>query len=328
MTCHKIRDTWMVLGITLLATGSCARNPQGNASHSQPEVKGKIGVTCMDLTNPFFKLITNIMQQEATKYGYQVVALSGAQDAAKQNNQLADFAAQQCAAVFLNPVDSNAAGEGVKKLHEAGIPVFTFDVQVTDTTAKDLIVSHIGSDNYQGGQLAGESMMRVTGDTGAIAIITYPEITSCLLRQNGFKDYLKEHHSKLRMVAELSGKGNRDDGYAAATDLLQAHDDLAGIFAINDPSALGVYAAVKKAGKEKQITIIGFDASPAGKQAVFEKELYDSPQQFPRKMALGTVDAFIKYLEGQEVPKKVFIPCAHYYYEDAAKDPNRETEQW
>ena len=50
-------------------------------------------MTCMDLTNPFFKLIANMMEREAGKYGYELVALSGELDPAKQNNQLADFAA-------------------------------------------------------------------------------------------------------------------------------------------------------------------------------------------------------------------------------------------
>jgi ribose transport system substrate-binding protein len=282
----------------------------------------------MDLTNPFFKLIANVMEKEAAKYGYKVVALSGQMDPAKQNNQLADFAAQGYDAVFLNPVDSKAVAEGVKKVYQAGIPVFTYDVQVQDEQAKKMIRSHIGSDNYQGGRLAAESMIKVTGDNGKIAIIGYPEVSSCILRVRGFKDYLEEHESKLKIVTELSGAGNRNDGYTVATDILQAHPGIVGIFAINDPSALGAYAAVVKAGKTDQITVVGFDASPAGKQAVHEKKLFDSPQQFPRRMAKGTVEAFIKYLNGEEVPKNIFIPCRHYYYEDSLKDENRIAEQW
>jgi ribose transport system substrate-binding protein len=168
----------------------------------------------------------------------------------------------------------------------------------------------------------------VTGDRGRIALITYPEVTSCILRVNGFKDYLTEHNSKLEIVTELSGKGNRSDGYAVATEIMTAHPNIVGIFAINDPSGLGAYAAVQKAGRTEQIRVIAFDASPAGKQAVFEKKLYDSPQQFPRKMAKGTVEAFIKYLNGEDIPGKKFIPCAHYYYEDSINDDSRVAEQW
>ena len=296
--------------------------------NSNHEVKGKIGMTCLDLTNPFFKLIANVMQLEAAKYGYELIALSGNQDPARQNNQLSDFVAQGYDAIFLNPVDSKSAGEGVKKAYNAGIPVFTFDIQVTDNDAKELIISHIGSDNYQGGRLAGESMMKATGDKGKIAILSFPEITSCKFRVSGFRDILKENNSKLQIVIELSARGNRNDGFSVTNDILQTHPDIAGIFAINDPSALGAFAAIQKAGKVEEIAIVGFDASPSGKRAVFEKKIYDSPQQFPRKMATGTVEAFIAYLEGREVLKNNFIDCEHYYYTDSIKDPNRVKEQW
>jgi len=295
---------------------------------NEKEFKGKIGMTCMDLTNPFFKLIGNVMEEEAAKYGYQVIALSGNLDPAQQNNQLSDFVAQGYDAIFLNPVDSKSAGEGVKKAYAAGIPVFTFDVQVTDEEASKMVFSHIGSDNYQGGQLAAETMMKITGDKGKVAILSFPEITSCVLRVKGFRDYLNENNSGLQIIIELSAKGNRNDGYNVTTDILQAHSDIDGLFAINDPSALGAYSAVQKAGKLEQIKVVGFDASPAGKQAVYEKKIYDTPQQFPRKMAKGTVQAFIDYLEGKELAKNNFIPCEHYYYDDSVTDSSRVKEQW
>lgn len=309
--------------LPLVFLGGC-----GGDSDSKPEVKGRIGMTCMDLTNPFFKLIANIMEEEAARQGYELTALSGELDPAKQNSQISDFVAQGYDAIFLNPVDSKSAGQGVKNAHAAGVPVFTFDVQVNDAEAKDLVVSHIGSDNFQGGVLAGESMMEALGNKGKVAVISLPEVTSCILRVDGFKEALKKAGSPIQIVTELSGKGSRDGGYAVTTDILQAHPDIAGIFAINDPSALGAYAAVVKAGKEKNITVVAFDASPAGKQAVFEKKLYDTPQQFPRKMAMGTVQAFVDYLAGKEVEKKILIPCSHYQYADSVDDESRIKEQW
>lgn len=292
------------------------------------ETKGRIGMTCMDLTNPFFKLIANVMTEEAAKHGYEVTALSGELDPAKQNSQMTDFIAQGYDAIFLNPVDSKSAGQGVRAAHEAGIPVFTFDVQVSDEETAELVTSHIGSDNFQGGTLAGASMMKTLGNQGKVAVISLPEVSSCILRVDGFKKALADAESPIEIVTELSGKGSRDGGYAVATDILQAHPDITGIFAINDPSALGAHAAVVKAGKEDAITIVAFDASPAGKQAVFEKKLYDTPQQFPRKMAKGTVEAFVAYLAGEEVSPRTLIPCAHYRYETSVEDEARIAEQW
>jgi ribose transport system substrate-binding protein len=309
---------------------SCPTFPSSQAKKpaAETKIKGRIGMTCMAMSNPFFKLIGTVMQEEAGKHGYEVVCLGCENNAATQNNQITDFVAQKCAAIFLNPADSKGAGEGVKKAHAAGIPVFTFDVQVTDEEAVKLIVSHIGSDNYQGGRLAGKSMMEVTKDQGKIAVISYPEVTSCILRVDGFKDELKEKKSKLQIVAELSGKGDRAVGNKVAKDILNQHGDLTAIFAINDPSALGAYEALVELGRKDKVTIIGFDASPAGKQAVFDKKLYDTPQQFPRKMAKGTVEAFVKYLKGEKVEKKILIPCAHYKHATSVKDESRIKEQW
>ena len=300
----------------------------GGAPETAAEVKGRIGMTCMDLTNPFFKLIANIMTEEALKQGYTVTALSGDLDPAKQNSQISDFVAQEYDAIFLNPVDSRSAGQGVKAAHEAGIPVFTFDIQISDEEAAAMVTSHLGSDNFQGGLLAGESMMNAIGNKGTVAVLGLPEVSSCILRVDGFKEALAKAGSPIKIVTELNGKGSRDVGYAVATDLLQAHPDINGIFAINDPSGLGAYSAVVKAEKEKQITIVAFDASPAGKQGVFDKKLYDTPQQFPRKMAEGTVNAFVDFLAGKEVEKKILIPCSHYLYETSVTDESRIKEQW
>ena len=313
------------LGVALILTAACGPSKSGGSGGKS---KGKIGTTSMDLTNPFFKLIANVMTEEAEKHGYELVALDGALDAAKQNNQLADFAVQGYDAVFLNAVDSAAAAEGVKKLHSAGVPVFTFDIEIADPEAQKMVVSHIGSDNYQGGLLAAESMMLALGNRGKVAIIGYPETTTCIQRVKGFKDGLAKAQSPIQIVTELNGRANRNDGFSVANDILQAHPDLNGIFAINDPSGLGAHAAVAKAGKAAQITIVAFDASPAGKQGVFDKKLFDTQQQFPRKMAVGTLDAFLRHQEGETVEKKIFIPCAHYRYEDSLKDESRVKDQW
>ena len=63
-------------------------------------------------------------------------------------------------------------------------------------------------------------------------------------------------------MAQLDGGGVRDEGYKVTEDTLQAHPELRGIFAINDPSGLGARAALEKAGKKYQVVIVAFDGQP------------------------------------------------------------------
>ena len=106
-----------------------------------------------------------------------------------------------------------------------------------------------------------------------------------------------------------------------AEDALQAHPGFIGIFAINDPSALGAVAALEKAGRQDQVTIIGFDGQPEGKQAIKDGKIYADPIQFPDKIARETVRSIIAYLSGEEVPADQPIDSALYRKADAEADP-------
>ena len=125
---------------------------------------------------------------------------------------------------------------------------------------------------------------------------------------------------RIDLVMELDGGGAKDVGYKAAEDALQATPDLRGIFAINDPSALGARAAIEKAGKDAQIVIVGFDGQPEGKQAIKDGKIYADPIQFPDRMGVEIVRAIIKHSKGEDVPKELLIPTSLYRKADGEKD--------
>jgi ribose transport system substrate-binding protein len=287
--------------------------------------KGTIGLSVLTLTNPFFKVIADTLQDEAAKYGYDVVVTSGEFDAARQQNQVKDFIVKRCAAIVLCPCDSKAIGPAIQEASDAGIPVFTADIACLAPGAN--VVAHIATDNYGGGKEAARAMIEALGDAGGqIVILDFKLVESCILRVKGFKEVIEQHNhgretGKITIVAELPGDGQKDRGFKAAEDALQAHPDVVAIFAINDPSALGARAALEKAGKADQVVLIGFDGQPEGKQAIKEGKIYADPIQFPDKIGRETARAIVKHFEGAEVPREILIPTALYRKADADDDP-------
>ena len=93
-----------------------------------------------------------------------------------------------------------------------------------------------------------------------------------------------------------------------------------GIFAINDPSALGARGALEKAGKAEHVVIIGFDGQPEGKEAIRDGKIYADPIQFPDKMGVQIVEAIVRHSKGEDVPEKILIPTSLYRKEDAARE--------
>jgi ribose transport system substrate-binding protein len=187
------------------------------------------------------------------------------------------------------------------------------------------VISHIASDNYEGGKQAAKALLEALRDTGGkVAILDYRAAESCLLRVAGFKEVIKAHNHdggvRVNIVAELPCGGVKDQGYKAAEDLMQSNPDLAGIFAINDPSALGARAALEKADKDDQVKLVGFDGQPEGKQAIKEGKIYADPVQYPDRIGRETARVIARYFQGEKVPAQILIPTGLYRRADALKD--------
>ena len=148
---------------------------------------------------------------------------------------------------------------------------------------------------------------------------------SCILRVKGFKEVIDQHNQtavgKIQIVSELDGGGAKDQGHKAAEDMLQAFPGIRGIFAINDPSALGARAALEKSGKANQVIIIGFDGQPEGKQAIKDGKIYADPIQFPDKMGVEIAKAIVAHSKGQTLPPQTLIPTQLYRQKDGLADP-------
>lgn len=297
--------------------------PSGTSSTSQSSTpsaasKGTIGLSVLTMTNPFFKVIADSLTAEAKKQGYEVAVVSGEFDPPKQANQVKDFVVQKVSAIVLTPCDSKSIGTAIKEANAAGIPVFTADIKCLAPDAE--IVSHIATDNYQGGKLAGDAMVEALGEAGGkVAILDFKAVESCQLRVKGFKEVIAKHPN-IKIVTELPGEGQKDRGNRSAEDALQRFSDLAGIFAINDPSALGARAALEKAGKADQVKLIGFDGQPEGKQAIKEGKIYADPIQFPDRIGQQTMQTIVAHLNGERVKAEVLIPSELYRKADGEKD--------
>lgn len=287
-------------------------------------VRRSIGVSLLTLDNPFFKVIGDSIAAEGEKFGFDAMVVSADKDVAKQGNQIKDFIVQDVSAIVLSPCDSKSIIPVIQEANAAGIPVFTVDIPCNEPGVK--IATQVATDNFGGGREAGEAMIEALGPAGGqVAILHFKQAESCQLRASGFKEVIDQHNAsgkaKIEIVAELEAGGSKDQGYRAMEDALQANPDLRGVFAINDPSALGARAAVEKAGKTGQVKIIGFDGQPEGKQAIKEGKIYADPIQFPDKMGMQVVDAIVRYSKGEVLPPQMLIPTSLYRQADAEKDP-------
>ena len=301
------------------APASSAATPSASGDAS----RGTIGVSLLTLQNPFFQVIGDHIRDEAAKEGYEVVVLSADEDIVKQGNQVKDFIASGASAIVLSPCQVKAIGPIIREANQAGIPVFTVDIPSKLPDVE--IVCQVASDNLGGGRQAGEAMIRALGaEGGKVAVLHFEQAESCQLRVQGFREVIDSHNGsgepRIEITGVYEGGGTKDRGGKVTEDLLQSTPDVRGIFAINDPSALGALAALEKAGKADQVVLIGFDGQPDGKMAIRDGKMYGDPVQFPDRMGVEVTKAIIRHFQGEAIPKELLIPTEFYDKAQAEKD--------
>lgn len=316
---------WTLNRRTVLSIGSIALIAGCGRQEPEPLSRGTIGASLLTLQNPFFKVIGDQLTAEAAKNGYQTLVVSADNDVARQSNQVKDFIVKRCAAIVLSPADSKSIVPVIQEANAAGIPVFTVDIPCNELGVK--IATQIATDNLGGGREAGRAMIEaLAGRAAKVGVLDLKQVESCILRVKGFKEVIDQHNlakpaARIEVVAELDGGGAKDQGFKAAEDMLQAQPEIAGIFAINDPSALGARAALEKAGRTDRVVIIGFDGQPEGKQAIKEGKIYADPIQFPDRMGIEIAKAIVRHSKGETLPPQTLIPTALYRKAEAQADP-------
>ena len=286
----------MTFFLALAACSNSSSNSASQASASSAAASGApaapagktIGVSIQNREAQFYQDMEAGMRAEAAKFGYKLLVVDANRDNAKQQSQVEDFISKKVDAIVLTPYDSQAIGSAIVEANDASIPVFTADIASTSNQGK--VVTHVASDNVQGGFQAGKLICQAVGKTGTVAIVDEPEVTSVQDRVKGFKAALAQLCPGVTVVADVDSGGTRTKANSDTGDILQAHKNLKGIFGINDDSALGALTAVKAAGLAGKVAIVGYDATPEARAAIASGAMYGDAIQFPKKIGASTID--------------------------------------
>lgn len=290
--------TIAALPLTACTTGDEA----GAGSGGTVEVE-QVGLMVQDLSNPFFAAMQSAVEQKGEELGIEINTQDGRQDLAAQNNQIDAFVQQGVDVILLNAVDSDGIASAVARAKAEGIIVVAVDVGAEGADAT------VTTDNVQAGKKACKHLIEQMGGKGNMLIVDGTPITSVQDRVKGCEQVLAKHPN-VEVVGKQAGENDRANALRLTTDMLTANADVDGIFAINDPSALGATLAVQQANRGN-ILITGVDGSP---EAVAELKKPNSPfigtaAQDPGKIALKGLDIAMKIAEGEEPEdEEVLIP--------------------
>jgi len=305
-------------GLVALWAAGCSSHQSTSTSSSNPAAAasgqgaaGKtIGVSLLDLQAQFYQDMEQGMKSEAAKYGYSISFQDANHDQAKQTSQVEDFLSRKVDAIILSPADSKAVGPAIVEANNANVPVFTADI--ASTASKGVVVTHVASDNVQGGKVAADLLGKALNGHGTIVIIDEPEVTSVQDRVRGFKQELAAKYPGITIVADQTAGGDRGQAANVMDNFLQQYPTLSGVFGINDDSALGAVRSIAAAGKTGKIKVVGYDANSEAKKAIDSGAMVGDPEQHPDQIGKMVVDQIYLYFTGKTPPKIIPVTVGSY----------------
>lgn len=296
-------------GAALLLTAAGCSNESPIAPSADPGGSGggtvkSVGLMVQDVSNPFFAVMKNQMEEQAKADGFTVNVQDGQQDLGQQNNQIDAFIQQKTDLILINAVDSEGIGSAVKRALDAGIVVVAVDVDAAGAQAV------VMTDNVEAGVQSCTALAEKIGGKGNVIIVDGTQITSVQDRVKGCEAVLAEKYPDVKILGKQAGKNDVANGQTVTTDMLTANKDLQGIFGINDPTARGAVLALKEANRSN-IWVTGVDGSP---EAVAEMQtggpFWATPAQDPAGMVLKSYEIGKQIVETGQAPAERVILMA------------------
>ena len=274
--------------------------------------KPTVALVLKTLNHPFFVDMRRGAQEAADRLGVnlQVQAAEREVDVDKQMQIVENLLQTGIKVLVITPSGSREIISALVKARDAGVPIVIVDTRLDAKAAADAGVhaqTFIGSDNYEGGRLAGEYTVTATGGKARVGILEgIPGHETGDSRLRGFRDAMAKAPG-MTIVASQPANWERDQGFNVFQNMLQAHPDIDTVFAASDLMALGAVEAIAAAGKTGKIRVIGFDALDDAKQAIEAGTMAASVAQFPYEMGKIAVESAVKVLAGEKLPADIMV---------------------
>ncbi|MFR9729318.1 substrate-binding domain-containing protein [Saccharopolyspora sp. MS10] len=284
----------------LLSSSACSleiRRPTGAAAQEGGAVR--LAVIPKAIGFDFWEQVRVGAECAATKHPNVSVHWDGVtseDDVSGQQSLLQDSLAQGVQGLVFAATDAKALAEVTRTAREQGTTVVNMD---SGTTPQPPEVPVYATDNVAAAEQGTELLAEQLGGRGEVAFIEFlPGTSTNETRAEGFERGLANNPG-LRLVARQSSNSDYNTALQVTQDILTANPGLDGIYAGNEPSVLGAAEAVRQAGKQGQIKIIGWDTSEGQIDSLRDGVITGLIAQNPFKMGFASVDAAITEIRGE-----------------------------
>jgi ribose transport system substrate-binding protein len=268
----------------------------------------KVGAVSKTLTNEYWRSLGEGYEIFGKQIGVPV-AYQAAQNEGDQLGQLSiaeTMITQKASVLLVSPMTNANLEPAMGEAKDAGIPV----VNVNDAVIAQA-THYVGNVQRDNGVRVAKWFIANRPQGGKLAVIEgQAGVYAAGQRTDGFKSTIAAAGNKFQVVASVPGNWDRQLSYDDATTILQQHPDLIGFYCNNDTMALGVVEAVKNAGLLGKVAVFGTDGISDAYASIKAGDLTGTVDSFPVLTGEVAMEAALRILAKQPLPRVVATPQA------------------
>lgn len=264
----------------------------------------KFGATYMNMDNPFFVKLNEGIKKVIEENNGKLMVLDSQLDADKQIAQVEYLIEEGVDLIFLNPADWKRIKPALEAARQAKIPVIVVDAPVYND---ELVDCTVVSDNYNAGVLCAADLVKQLEGKGNVILLEHPTAKSAIDRIEGFLSII-EKYGDIKVVARDNSNGQLEIAMQAMERILKSHKEIDAVMCLNDPTALGVVAALHDRKDYGGVLIYGIDGSSEAIRMIEEGKLTGTAAQYPEKIGEKAAETALKKLNGEIIEHYIKVP--------------------
>ncbi|MEW6261842.1 MAG: sugar ABC transporter substrate-binding protein [Thermodesulfobacteriota bacterium] len=284
--------------------------------------KFMIGFIPRAFVSVFFVTMADALKAEVAKnpqFDLQIAAPVDQKDIEGQIRIIEDLTQKKVDLLAVSVNDPKAVVPSLKEAQTTGIPVIILDT--VDPLPGLEVLSLVGSNSEDGGEMVGKAVADVLKGKGKIAILEgVPGQYANEMRLKGFRKVMK-NYPDIKVVASQPANWQRDLAMTTMENILQANPDLDLVWGVNDGMALGALKAITNAKLQDKIKVLGYNGDKEAVEAVSKGQMYSTILQQPAEIGRTVVKAaeLIRTGKKKEIPKVWTIPIVDLRKNNAAQ---------
>lgn len=253
------------------AAAAAAPAADNAAVADAPSLEGKtIGIAAKDIVHDFSRVVYDELKASVEARGGKVIATQAEAKDDKHVTDVENLVTQRPDAIVVILGDAQTLTPALKKVDDAGIPLFTIDFQ------SEYGINNVTSDNWViGSTLARTLAEDIDGQGKILAFNGFPGVAPCRIRYNELKVVLEDYPGIEIIQPELQDKyeGTIEDAKKQIQDQLRRlpEGEIDAVWSCWDIPLIGAAQAIDSAGRD-EIKLYGVDAEPGALDLIADPE--------------------------------------------------------